>query len=455
MGMESINPATEEVAHRYDVHPSPEVTRLLEDAEAGFEQWREYRLKERATILWAVASALRDQRDALARLIVTEMGKPLSQALGEIDKCAWVCEYYSEKAPAFLESLPIATEAEESYACYRPLGVLLAIMPWNFPFWQVFRAVAPATMAGNSVVLKHASNVSGCALAIQTLFQTVNAPKGLFSTLLVGSEQIPQVIEHPAVQAVTLTGSEQAGRMVASKAGQELKKSVMELGGSDPYVVLEDADLEKTVTTCVTSRLINSGQSCIAAKRFIVQASRFHDFVDLMAKQMAEASIGDPMQDETRVGPLARADLREELHRQVSSSCEKGAECVIGGRPVDRKGYYYEPTVLTNVQAGMPVYDEETFGPVAAVIKARDEREAIEIANDTRFGLGAAVFTADREKGEHIAANDLNAGCCFVNDFVKSDPRLPFGGVKRSGYGRELSEFGIREFVNIKTVVCR
>jgi succinate-semialdehyde dehydrogenase/glutarate-semialdehyde dehydrogenase len=328
-------------------------------------------------------------------------------------------------------------------------------MPWNFPFWQVFRFAAPALMAGNAAILKHASNVTGCALAIEKVFQEAGFPEDVFRTAVMGSDRVASVLEHPLVRAVTLTGSGPAGKAVAKRAGELLKKSVLELGGSDPYVVLEDADLESTVSTCVASRLVNTGQSCIAAKRFVVVASIRKAFEDLFVQQMKAKKVGDPMNEDTDVGPLARVDLRHDLHQQVVKSVAQGATCLLGGKIPEGKGAYYPPTVLTRVKKGMPAYDEEMFGPVASIIEVKDEAEAIRVANDSAFGLGAAVFTKDLARGERIAATEIESGSCFVNAFVKSDPRLPFGGIKESGYGRELSHYGIKEFVNIKTVLVK
>jgi succinate-semialdehyde dehydrogenase/glutarate-semialdehyde dehydrogenase len=399
-----------------------------------------------------VAEILRQKQTDYARLMALEMGKPLAQGLAEIQKCAWACEYYAQNSARFLAPETILTDAAKSYVTFQPLGVVLAVMPWNFPFWQVFRFAAPTLMAGNAAVLKHASNVSGCALAIETLLRDAGLPPALFRTLLLSSAKMSAVIEHPLIRAVTLTGSTPAGQAVASCAGKLLKKTVLELGGSDPYLVLEDADLESTVATCVTARLINGGQSCIAAKRFVVVEAIREPFESLMVQQMQTRTMGDPMQQGVELGPLARYDLRQELHQQVQRCIQAGARLLLGGIIAHGPGAFYPPTILTDVKPGMPAYDDEIFGPVAAIIPVKDETEAIRVANDSRFGLGAAVFTSDMERGERIAAEQLEAGCCFVNAFVKSDPRLPFGGIKQSGYGRELSAFGIREFVNIKTV---
>ncbi|MEQ8954605.1 MAG: NAD-dependent succinate-semialdehyde dehydrogenase, partial [Gammaproteobacteria bacterium] len=376
----------------------------------------------------------------------------LASAVAEVEKCAWACEYYADLGPGFLADEIIETEASLSKLVYRPLGVVLAVMPWNFPFWQVFRFAAPGLMAGNTALLKHASNVSACALAIEEVFREAGFPQHAFRTLLIGSDKVARVIANPAVKAVTITGSTPAGRAVAAKAGELLKKSVLELGGSDPYLVLADADLDQAVASCVNSRLINAGQSCIAAKRFIVEQSVAEAFTRKFIEAMSTKIMGDPMDDKTDLGPQARIDLRDELHQQVLKSIERGAKLELGGEIPGRDGAWYPPTVLSKVQPGMPAYEEELFGPVAAIITATDADDAIRIANDSVFGLGAAVFTADLKRGEEIAADRLDAGACFVNAFVKSDPRLPFGGIKESGYGRELSHLGIREFVNAKTV---
>ncbi|MFQ5791713.1 MAG: NAD-dependent succinate-semialdehyde dehydrogenase [Acidobacteriota bacterium] len=452
MAIESVNPATGETIKTYQEMSPEETSKIIEESHDTFLAWRETGFDDRRRLLKAAAQILRDKKEEYARLMAEEMGKPISGGRGEAEKCAWVCDYYAEKAAAFLRDEPVETDARKSFVTFRPLGVVLAVMPWNFPFWQVFRFAAPGLMAGNAGVLKHASNVPGCALAIEDVFRMAGFPENLFRTLLIGSHQVERVIEHPKVMAVTLTGSTPAGKAVAKKAGEMLKKTVLELGGSDPYVVLEDADLEPTIATCVASRLINSGQSCIAAKRFIVTGAYRQSFERRFVELMKQKKMGNPLEEDTDIGPQARRDLRDELHEQVKKSIEKGARCLLGGEPPQGPGAFYPATVLTDVRKGMPAYDEELFGPVAAIIVVRDEEEAIEVANDSPFGLGAAVFTRDGAKGETIAARRLEAGSCFVNTFVKSDPRLPFGGIKQSGYGRELSEFGIREFVNIKTV---
>ena len=452
MSLESINPTTGEALASYPEMTATEVVEILSACHAIHLEWRETTFAVRSETLIRAAGLLRERRDSLADLMTSEMGKPVVQARAEVDKCAWVCNYYAENTEAFLSPEIIETDATKSYVCFEPLGVVLAVMPWNFPFWQVLRFAAPALMAGNTAALKHASNVQGCALAIEDLFREAGAPEGAFRTLVLGSPAASVAIEHPRVQAVTLTGSTPAGRQVAALAGSRLKKTVLELGGSDPYVILEDADLDLTVAACVTGRILNTGQSCIAAKRFIVLQAIREEFEQRLVELMQRQKVGDPMQDETEVGPMARADLRDELHDQVERSLEAGARCLLGGEVPEGPGAYYPPTVITGVTKGMAAYEEELFGPVAAVLPVADEEEAIRVANDTAFGLGAAVFTQDVAKGEEIAAKRLQAGSCFVNGFVKSDPRLPFGGIKGSGYGRELGSFGIREFVNIKTV---
>jgi succinate-semialdehyde dehydrogenase/glutarate-semialdehyde dehydrogenase len=450
----SINPATEERVAEYTEHSADEIEKILEGASEAYRAWRATGFAERAARMNAAAQILRASQEQYARLMAGEMGKPLQQGRSEVEKCAWVCDYYADQAAHFLEPELVKTDASRSVVVFEPLGILLAVMPWNFPFWQVFRAAVPAMMAGNSVVLKHASNVFGCGLAIEDLFARAGFPTALFRTLLVRSGRVNDLIDNPLIRAVTLTGSAAAGKAVAAKAGQALKKTVLELGGSDPYLILEDANLEQAAHFCAVSRLINSGQSCIAAKRFIVIDKVRPQFEKLFVGHMGAARMGDPLQEGITVGPLARQDLRETLHQQVQRSISQGARVLLGGSIPQGKGTFYPPTVLSEVKKRMPVYDEETFGPVAAIIDVANEAEAIRTANDSSFGLGAAVFTSSIERGERVAAQ-LEAGCCFVNDYVRSDPRLPFGGLKESGYGRELAIFGIREFVNIKTIYAK
>lgn len=453
--MKTIDPATEDTLQKYDKMDESELEKIVDKAVEAQKKWRETTFDERSGLLHDVADQLEKSKEEYSELMAREMGKPLAQGVAEIEKCSWVCNYYADNARQFLEEQDITTDASRSYVTFNPLGTVLSIMPWNFPFWQLYRFAAPALMAGNAAILKHASNVPGCAKAIEEVMHRGGIPEDLFRTVIVDSDHIQPVIDHPGIAAVTLTGSTPAGKAVASQAGGSIKKTVLELGGSDPYLVLEDADIAQTAETCVTSRLINSGQSCIAAKRFIIVEDVFEEFLDKFVEGMSKKKIGSPFDEDTDIGPMAREDLRDDIHRQVQESIEMGAECIIGGEIPDREGWFYPPTVLTNVSKEMPAYNEELFGPVASVIKVRNEEEAVRVANDTNFGLGAAVFSEDVDRAEKIAAEKLEAGCCFVNDFVKSDPRLPFGGVKDSGYGRELAHFGIKEFVNIKTVYIK
>lgn len=452
MVFESVNPATGGTLASYPEASGKEVRDCLHAADAASRAWRQTSFPERAELMRKTAALLRQNASDHARLIALEMGKPIKQGRAEVDKCAAACEFYAANAQAFLAPEPVEAGVSKSCVAFEPLGVVLAIMPWNFPFWQAFRCVVPALMAGNAVVLKHASNVPGCALAIEAVFTAAGFPNGLFRSLLVSSSTANSLIEALEIQAVSLTGSVAAGKAVAAKAGACLKKTVLELGGSDPYVILEDCDLEQTVEACVTSRLINSGQSCIAAKRFIVVEPVRKAFEEAFVARLANEVLGDPLDALTTVGPLAREDLRRQLQSQVERTIASGGRLLTGGRIPPGEGWFYPPTVLTDVRKGMAAFDEETFGPVAAIIPADDEQEAIALANDSPFGLGAAVFTRDAGRGERIAVSELDAGNCFVNDYVRSDPRLPFGGIKESGYGRELASFGIREFVNIKTV---
>ncbi len=451
----SVNPTTGEPLARPPAWSSKEMRAAVTAAHKAWLLWRRTSFEERAGPLRRTASLLRKRRDELALLMAGEMGKPVTQGRSEVDKCAWVCEYYADHAAAFLAPETAATDATRSYVAYRPIGLVLAVMPWNFPLWQVYRFAAPALMAGNGGLLKHASNVPGCALAIEAIFREAGFPEHIFRTLLIDTKQTKSLIRHRHVAAVTLTGSTRAGQAVAREAGARLKKSVLELGGSDPYLILADADLELAVEACAISRMINSGQSCIAAKRFIVVHEVREEFERRLVERMAKVRMGDPFREDTEVGPQARHDLRDELHDQVQRSVDQGARCVLGGIVPEGPGAFYPPTVLTDVAKGMPAYAEELFGPVATIIPVANEKAAIKVANDTVFGLGAAVFTRDVERGERIAAEELDAGACFVNSHVKSDPRLPFGGIKESGYGRELARHGILEFVNAKTVYVR
>ncbi len=450
--MKAVNPATGEHIATYDVPEEAAVDGMLNRAQATFQTWRERSLREREQRIEAAATVLREHKRSYAETITREMGKPISQAEAEVEKCAWVCEHYAEHAGRYLQPThhpsPPGTGVK---TVYEPLGPVLAVMPWNFPFWQVFRFAAPYLTAGNVGVLKHASNVPGCATAIEEVFREAGFPEGAFQALLLPSDRVDDVIADPRVTAVTLTGSGPAGRAVAATAGQSLKKSVLELGGSDPFVVLDDADVDRAAEVGAWARNLNGGQSCIAAKRFVVHADVYDAFLDRLTAEVEELTVGDPMDDATEVGPLARPDLLEDLRAQVEASVDAGARVVTGGSPIDREGTFFEPTVLADIPEGCPVDSEETFGPVAAVYRVADEAAAIEKANDTPFGLGASVWTEDRDRGERLARR-IDAGCVYVNQLVKSDPRVPFGGIGESGYGRELAGAGIREFVNRKTV---
>jgi len=453
--MNYINPYTGATIQTYQEYSSEEVDTIIGQVDVAFQQWKLTEFDYRSTLMKNLQNQLIDQKAELAAIMSAEMGKVMREALGEIEKCAFVCSYYATYGKSFLKNERVITEASESYITYQPIGTVLAVMPWNFPFWQVFRFLAPALMAGNTAVLKHASNVPGCAMAIEQLVRQAGFPENVFRTLLIGSSSVKAVIEHPLIKAVTLTGSTPAGKSVAAAAGSVLKKSVLELGGSDPYLILEDADIATAAQLCVKSRLMNAGQSCISAKRFIVASPIYEDFKAEFVRFMGEATFGDPLDELSTIGPLARVDLRNELHQQVETSRLMGASVLVGGYIPDGNGAFYPPTVLENVSPGMPAYNEELFGPVAVLFRFHSEEEAIHIANATLFGLGAAIFTSDVAKGKMLAEKGLEAGCVFINDFVKSDPRLPFGGIKESGYGRELSVAGIREFVNIKTVVVK
>ncbi|MFP4330187.1 MAG: NAD-dependent succinate-semialdehyde dehydrogenase [Spirochaetaceae bacterium] len=449
--MRSVNPATGETIREYKEQREDEVDRIIADAGRAFRSWSALSIGERSKALGRVASALEESAEEYAYLITTEMGKRFEESRGEIRKCAWLARYVSQQGEAALIPEPIPTEASESYVRFDPLGVILAVMPWNFPFWQLFRAGIPAIMAGNVVLLKHAPNVTGCALAIEELMAEAGLPEGVLQALLVSEERVDEIIRREEIRGVTLTGSDEAGRAVAERAGGEIKKSVLELGGSDPFIVFRDADIEAAVEAAVTSRMINAGQSCIAAKRFLIEQGVYQEFLDRFARRFTSLRVGHPLDLETQVAPLAREDLLDNLHRQVAESRAAGAELCCGGEQYDSQGYYYRPTVLTNVTPQMPVFTEETFGPVAPIMPFRDMEEAVELANMSDYGLGASVWSGDRGQAKEIAAR-LEAGCVFINDVVASDPRLPFGGVKRSGYGRELGRYGIREFTNIKSV---
>jgi len=447
----SLNPATGKVERIFQRHDGLYLNSALEESREAQNTWRKTGFAQRAEALCRVSEILMDNPDDYATLITREMGKPLREARAEVEKCALACGYYARHAAELLADEQIETDAALSYVSYPPLGTVLAVMPWNFPFWQVFRAAAPALMAGNAILLKHSSNVPQCALAIEDIFRSAGLPQGLFSTLMIAANQVACLIADPRVHAVTFTGSEAAGRQVAAEAGRNLKKCVLELGGSDPFIVLRDADLDYSSTQAVISRFLNNGQSCIAAKRFIVVPEIADEFVRLMMQKVAALRVGDPMQEDTHTGPMARLDLRDELHRQVTDSIAHGAQALMGCAPVSGEGAYYLPSILDHVTPKARAYREELFGPVAAIIRARGEKDALGIARDTRFGLGASLWSRDAARAERLS-REIEAGCCFINGMVKSDPRLPFGGIKASGYGRELSYHGIREFVNIKTV---
>lgn len=450
--LSSVNPATGKQFATYNIDNKETVNKALKQASKTFEEWRHFSLKERGKVLKNVAAQLRKDKIKLAELATKEMGKPIKQSTDEVEKCARTLDFYAKEGLNFLKNEIVETDARKSFVSFQPLGTVLAIMPWNFPFWQAFRAAAPALMTGNVMLLKHASNVPGCAKAIEKVFKNAGAPKGLFQSLLLPSSEVEELIENPVISAITFTGSTVAGSKVAATAAGHIKKQVLELGGSDAYIVLEDADMDLAVKTSVDGRLVNSGQSCVAAKRFVVVKSVKKIFEGQMLELMQQAKFGDPMDQNNKIGPMARKDLRDQLHEQVQKSIAKGAKLLCGGYIPEGDGAFYPPTILTNVKKGMPAYDEELFGPVAAIIEAKDEKDAVRLANDSIYGLGAGIFSKNRAKAEKIAAEELQAGNCFVNAFVHSDARLPFGGVKQSGYGRELSIFGIREFVNIKTV---
>ena len=454
MKLISTNPATGGVVHTWPVHSEPEVSYILGQAEDAYQSWKATDLAFRLDCLEQLAGMLRDRAREYGVIMAEEMGKPLVQGIAEAEKCAWLCDYYGENAVSFLEPNEIDTGANNSFVAIEPIGLVLGVMPWNFPFWQVFRFAVPTMTAGNGAILKHASNVQGCANAIESVFLDAGFPENLFRNLSIPGSRVNGVIEHPAIAAVTLTGSTTAGRAVAAKAGECLKKTVLELGGSDPYVILDDADLDQAVAACTAGRMLNAGQSCIAAKRLIVTRKNESEFITSLQRSLELKVMGDPM-DEVDLGPMVSINARDELHNQVKRSIDAGATLLIGGEVPDGDGSFYPPTLLTDVKSGMPAFDEELFGPVFVVIIAEHEQEALEFANQTEFGLGSAVFTANIERGKELAKSYLQAGTCFVNDFVKSDPRLPFGGIKASGYGRELSAHGMMEFVNIKTVVVK
>ncbi|SCZ52485.1 NAD-dependent succinate-semialdehyde dehydrogenase [Thiohalomonas denitrificans] len=454
MAFTSVNPATGKRLAEFAYWDAEKLDSVLQQVADATPGWAATPVKGRALLIRRLGETLREQREQLAAIITREMGKLIGEARGEIDKCAWLCDYYAESGPGFLADETLESDATRSLVAYQPLGTVLAVMPWNFPFWQVFRFAVPGLLAGNTGLLKHASNVPQCAKSIENLFIEAGFPEGVFRSLMIGASQVEGVIADLRVQAVTLTGSDSAGRKVAAAAGAHLKKSVLELGGSDPFVVLEDADLDGAARAAVTSRFLNGGQSCIAAKRFILVDAVAENFLARFKAGVEALVPGDPMTEQATLPPMARTDLRDDLHRQVIASIEQGAEAVTGCRPLEGEGAFYAASILDRVEPGMPAYSEELFGPVAIVLRARDEADALRIANDSPFGLGGSVWSADTQRGEAFA-RALECGCAFVNGMVKSDPRLPFGGIKQSGYGRELSHHGIREFVNAKTIWIR
>ena len=454
MLIRSVNPATNEVVREFEEMQMSEIDEVLDHSLTAFYNWRNVSLDRRRDLILCLAVLLEAQRDGLAFNISIEMGKPIRESRAEIDKCSWLCRYYADHAEAFLRPEVVETAFSNSRVVFKPLGPVLAIMPWNFPFWQVLRFSVPALLAGNTVVLKHASNVSGCALAIEQLMREAGFPFKVFQTIILSGNRVSRVIGDRRIRAVTFTGSTPAGQDVGAVAGKSLKKSVLELGGSDPYIILADADVKKAAEACVKARLANAGQSCISAKRFIVEAPVFDEFQQFMVQGFRNVKMGDPLNEDTDLGPIARVNLRLDLEAQVNNSIEKGAGLVLGGAAAGVSGNYFPPTILNDVNPGMPAWHDELFGPVAALIKVANADEAVCVANNSNFGLGAAIFTSDLERGIFLAENELEVGTCFINDFVRSDPRLPFGGVKDSGYGRELGLYGLREFVNVKTVVC-
>lgn len=448
---DTINPTTGAKIKTYVTEPSTQIDYKIDLAHQTFATWKNTSFKERASLLIKVSNYLTSERTTLASAMTEEMGKRTTEALAEIDKCALVCKYYAENAELLLANETVKTEAKKSYVTFSPLGVVFAVMPWNFPFWQVFRAAAPAIMAGNTMLLKHASSVPACALLIEDIFVKAGAPQGLFQTLLISGSDTKQIIQHPHIRLISLTGSEEAGSQVASAAGKSVKKVILELGGSDPFIVMPDANIELAAQTAATARMIVSGQSCIAAKRFIVHSAVVDKFTELLKFNFESKTIGDPKDPKIDVGPLSSQSTLNTIHDQVARSLELGATLVTGGKKLNIPGFYYPPTILTNVSPNMPVGCEETFGPVAAIIAVSSAQEALEIANDSHFGLGSSVWTEDPQNIKFFTKN-LQAGCVFINSMVKSDPRLPFGGTKFSGFGRELGSYGIKEFVNIKTI---
>jgi succinate-semialdehyde dehydrogenase / glutarate-semialdehyde dehydrogenase len=448
--MQSINPYNNQLLATYEEMTDKEVASIIDLNFLSWQSWKETLFSQRATLMNRAASVLRERKKELSELITLEMGKLIGEAEGEVEKCAWVCEYYAEKAEEMLADEPIVTDGQKSMAIFQPIGPILAVMPWNYPFWQVFRFAAPALMAGNTALLKHASNVQGCAVAIENIFVEAGFPRNVFRSLIIGSSKVEAVISNPKVRAVTLTGSENAGSQVSAAAGKYLKKSVLELGGSDPCIILEDADLGEAIKIGLKSRMLTTGQTCISAKRFIVQEQIADKFISRMTEEIKRYQQGNPLDPATTLAPLAGRNFAEDVHHQITRSVEMGATCITGGT-LSSEGCFYPITILQDISREMPVFKEETFGPVITVIVVKDDQEAIEVANDSNFGLGAAIWTNDAERGETMG-REIEAGAIFINGLVKSDPRLPFGGIKNSGFGRELSHYGIKEFCNIKTI---
>tara|TARA_Y100000748_G_scaffold83881_1_gene69360 strand:+ start:1431 stop:2804 length:1374 start_codon:yes stop_codon:yes gene_type:complete len=452
--LNSINPKNNQSINSWKVHSEDEVELILDKANNAYLDWKNTKLSFRINCLDDISKLLKERSIEYGRLMADEMGKPLSQGIAEIEKCAWLCDYYGQNASNFLSPKNIDTDNHKSFITFQPIGLVLGVMPWNFPFWQVFRFAIPSLTAGNGAVLKHASNVQGCASAIENCFIDAGYYENIFSNLCIPGIRVNRVIENPNIAAVTLTGSTPAGRAVAKKAGECLKKTVLELGGSDPYVIFDDADIDLAVDACIAGRILNTGQSCIAAKRLIVTKSNEAEFIEKLKNKLSLKIMGDPL-DDVDIGPMVSISAREEVNNQVQRTIEAGAMLILGGKIPDGEGSYYPVTILSGVASGMPAFNEEIFGPVFTVISAEDDGHSIELANQTEFGLGSAIFTQNIEKGEKIAKAKMQSGVCFVNDFVKSDPRLPFGGIKMSGYGRELSNYGMMEFVNIKTIVVK
>ncbi len=448
--LRSVNPATGTMRAEFAPHSDADIDRALSAAVDAQASWRRVAVEDRVKVLSKLAQVLRANQSDYARIMTEEMGKPIGEALAEVEKCAWCCDYYAEQAPTMLADEPVSTAASESYVSYDPLGVVLAVMPWNYPFWQVFRFLAPALAAGNGAVLKHASNVPECALMIADAVKKAGLPDGLFATLLISASKVEGLIKDPRIAAVTLTGSTEVGMIIAAQAGSVIKKQVLELGGSDPFIVLADADLDKAAQVAAKARFHNAGQSCISPKRFIVEAKIADDFVDALCAHVDQIKVGDPLASDTTMGPMARSNLRSDLHEIVAATIATGARVIRGGAPSDGAGAFYPPTLLDGVEAAMPSFRIETFGPVGNIVRAADARAAISLANDTEFGLGASLWTGDIEKGRSLM-RDIDAGAVFLNSMVASDPRIPFGGIKMSGYGRELGVLGLREFTNIKT----